>query len=355
LEELATSDLYWERIVSIEPAGVRETFDLQVEEDHNFLAGDLVVHNSHAASFALIAYATAYLRRHHIEAFVAALLNAQPMGFYSVATIVEDAKRHGVEMRAVCVVESGWDCALEEREGAGWAIRMGLRYVKGLGEAAGRALVAERGRRPFAGLEDLVRRTRLGSRALEALAEAGALGALGVSRRSALWEVRRLIRAREVTLPLAVGEGERTPAFPPLDAFEVVAWDHGAAQHSVRGHPLAPLRGRLRAMRLPTACEVNAMADGSRVRYAGLVICRQRPGTAGGVVFLSMEDETGFVNVVLWDKVFEGFPVLARTAVFLGVSGRLESREGVAHVIARRLWAPQLGRRPASGRSRDFR
>jgi error-prone DNA polymerase len=184
------------------------------------------------------------------------------------------------------------------------------------------------------------------------LAEAGALSGLDGSRRSALWRVRG--RARPQESMLALDEGERAPVFADLDAFETIAWDYRATGHSPHGHPLAPLRARLRARRLPDAREVRAMLDGRNVRYAGLVICRQRPGTASGVVFMTLEDETGFVNVVVWSRVFERNAVLIKTADFLGVTGRLEAREGVAHVIAERFWVPRIGRQPRGGGSHDF-
>src|SRR5262249_45306948 len=156
LQALADSSLYWDRVISIEPVGIQETYDLEVERDHNFLANDLVVHNSHASSFALLAYASAWLKVRHPAAFYAALLNNQPMGFYHAATIVKDAQRHGLIVHPIDVTRSGWDCAIE-----GDAVRLGLRYAKGLRETAGRALVAARGVRPFASVADVLARAGL--------------------------------------------------------------------------------------------------------------------------------------------------------------------------------------------------
>lgn len=318
---------------------------------------------SHAASFALIAYATAWLKCHYPAEFTCALLNAQPMGFYTPATIVQDAKRHGVTVRPVDVHKSAWDCALEAcpesaglpvptRQTGSFAVRMGLRYVKGLGEGDWQRIEAARSALPFGSLSDFVRRTELDGRVLSVLAEAGAFDGFGLERRTALWEVRRLTRTRNESLPLQVHEVG--PTFHSLSAFEEVGWDYRSASHSPRRHPLEPLRSELRAQGLPDACTVSSMPNGGQVRYAGVVICRQRPGTAGGVVFMTLEDETGFVNVVLWERVFEEYAVLAKTAKFLGVTGTLQVEQGVLHIVAEKLWMPQIDLRVISAPSRDF-
>ncbi len=351
---LAASDIYWDRVVAIEPLGMQETYDLHVEGDHNFLANDLVVHNSHASSFALIAYATAWLKCHEHAVFTCALLNAQPMGFYAPATIVGDAKRHGVVVRPVDVGASEWDCTLEPcgESAGGFAVRMGFRYVKGLGEGDWARIQAARSASPITSLADVVRRTRLDAGAVTALAEAGAFEGFGVARRAALWEVRGLVRRRGETLPIIIRE--KIPAFDPLSDFEEIAWDYRSTDHSPRGHPLSPLRAELRAQGLPDARTVASLRHGERVRYAGLVICRQQPGTAGGVVFMTLEDETGFVNLVLWQRVFEKYALLAKSAIFLGVTGRLQVESGVVHIVAERLWLPRVRLAPAHAPSRDF-
>ena len=157
---------------------------------------------------------------------------------------------------------------------------------------------------------------------------------------------------RGTPLPLEVVE---EPAdFRALDSFEAITWDYRAASHSTRGHPLAPLREVLRGQGLPDACQVAQMENGRWARYAGIVICRQRPGTASGVTFMTLEDETGFVNVVLWTRVFDQFPVLAKTASVLGVTGTIQSEEGVVHLVAERLWTPELHTAPDAVKSRDF-
>ena len=379
---------------------------------------------SHAASFALIAYATAWLRCHYPDVFACSLLNAQPMGFYTPATIVDDAFRHGVEVRPVDVTASGWDCTLEPidapasrparcpsirgyREG-GWAargrarreagravrdrtsqegrrtvhdhawresaqavrgrigtvqdgmpcrpafaVRMGLRYVKSLSEERDwRWIEAARTERPFASMEDFVRRTQLDERVVRRLAEAGAFGRFEGERRTALWEALDLGRMPGSSLPLAPHEPR--PHFEPLGEFETIAWDYRFSAHSTRGHPLAPLRDALTAWKLPDARTVAGMPDGRRVRYAGIVICRQRPATASSVTFMTLEDETGFVNIVVWKRVFDEHAVLARTASFLGVTGKLQSESGVVNIVAETLWTPEIPARPPTAGSRDF-
>ncbi|HLW47110.1 MAG TPA: error-prone DNA polymerase [bacterium] len=332
---------------------------------------------SHGASFALIAYASGYLKCHHHAEFTCGLLNAQPMGFYAPSTIVDDAKRHGVEVRPIDVTVSDWDCTLEPVSGAPpaaaglldvtrlctvadsgprrWsrAVRMGLRYVKGLAQDGGRRLVQVRSERPFQSLEDLVRRTRLDAGSLVELAESGAFDALGVDRRTALWHVRALARRRDIVLPVHVREP--SPLFDGLSAYEEIAWDYRASAHSTRGHPLSTMRAALQAANLPDARAVLAMRDGAHVRYAGVVICRQTPGTASGVTFMTLEDESGFVNLVIWPAVMDEFAQLVRTAVFLGVTGRIQRQHEIVHVIAQQFWRPQLGPRLPDVASRNFR
>ena len=185
LARLAESDLYWDRVVSVEPVGVRETYDLEIEGDHNFLANDLVVHNSHASSFALLAYASAYLKVHHPAEFYAALINNQPMGFYHAATIVKDAQRHGIRVLPVDVTRSEWlSRPCEER-----TLRLGLACVTGLRERAARALIAARAARPFTSAMDAGRRAGLDREELTNLASIGAFAPLGQTRRAALWTV----------------------------------------------------------------------------------------------------------------------------------------------------------------------
>ena len=344
-----------ERIVSrMQAKGIAREFAERVfEQIRGF--GEYGFPESHAASFALIAYATAWLRTHYPAEFLCSLLNAQPMGFYSPATLVEDARRNDIEVRPIDVRTSAWGCTLEPasparaRPRSPLAVRMGLRYVKSL-SASDAARIVER--RPFDDLEALVRKTELNEGALNALAEAGALEGFESARRGALWAVRGLSRSRGATL--AVPMADATPELEALGALEEVMWDYSRTSHSTRGHPLEALRPALRAQRLPEAREVQRMPDGRRVKYAGLVICRQRPGTASGVVFMTLEDETGFVNVVLWSRVFEQQASLAKSASLLGVSGRIQSEQGVVHLVAEQLWVPRMDGSAPRVASRDF-
>ena len=309
---------------------------------------------SHAASFALIAYATAWLKCHYPAEFTCALLNAQPMGFYMPATIVEDAKRHQIVVRSLDVRISDWDCTLEPcaENNGGFAVRMGLRYVKGLGEREGESIVEARSAAQFSSLQDFVRRTGLDEGSLSALAEAGAFDGLNLDRRTALWDVRRFVRTEKE--PLSLPTRELKPGFAPLTDFEEVNWDYRRTSHSARRHPLEPMRPSLMRHNLPDARTVSSMKNRARIRYAGLVICRQRPGTAGGVVFMTLEDETGFVNVVVWESVFQRYSVLAKTASFLGITGTLQVEDGIVHLVAEELWEPKIALKPASAGARDF-
>jgi error-prone DNA polymerase len=340
-----------ERLVRrMEAKGIEREFAERVfDQIRGF--GEYGFPESHAASFALIAYATAWMRRHHLDAFVCSLLNAQPMGFYSTATIVEDAKRHGLAVLPVDVAVSAWDCALEGAK-APFAVRMGLRYVKGIARAHGERIETARAEGPFSSIDDLVRRAALDGGTVARLAEAGALRAFRANRREALWAAKGSTRPPKGGMDLPLDDD--APQFTALDAFETIGWDYRTTGHSALGHPLGPLRDRMRALRFPDATQVSAMPGGRHTRYAGLVICRQRPGTASGVVFLTLEDETGFVNVVCWSPVYEKFRVLVKTASFLGVTGKIQRQDGVVHLIADSFFAPRRLLAPARTASRDF-
>lgn len=313
---------------------------------------------SHAASFALIAWATAWLKRHHPSTFLCALLNAQPMGFYSAATLVEDAQRHDVAVLPIDVQESAWDCTLERccDSEEGLAVRMGLRWVKGLREEHGQRIVHARGHEPFTGVDEFARRTNLERSVLTRLAESGAFGSLDGRRRQALWQAQGLDRerGREGAERLTLREADEHAHLHDLDWFSTIEWDFRTSHHSVRGHPLSPLREELRGQGLPDARALNALPHGRRVRYVGLVINRQRPKTAGGVTFMTLEDESGFVNLVVWLQVFERHSILAKTASLLGVTGKLQSEDGVVHLVVESMWEPRLSLRPSRRGSRDF-
>lgn len=317
---------------------------------------------SHAASFALIAYATAWLKRHEPEAFLCGLLNAQPMGFYSPSTLIEDGKRHGVVLRPIDVRHSEWDCTLESMASDGargpstpLALRMGLRYVKGVHQAQAERLLEARAAAPFASVQDLAARARLDESMMARFAEAGALKGFSAHRRDALWQALAVEAPRHGRAgQLALDGVEPAAEFAALSPFEQIEWDYLSASHSCQGHPLSSMRAELQAQGLPDALQLRALAHGAEAHYAGMVICRQRPGTAGGVVFMTLEDEAGLVNVVLWDRVYQEFKVIAKTASFLGISGHIQSDAGVVHLIAKKLWVPQLSQNPQRARSRDF-
>jgi error-prone DNA polymerase len=308
---------------------------------------------SHAASFALLVYASAWLKVHHPAAFAAALINSQPMGFYSPGTIVKDAERHGVEVLPARVDASDWDCTLEGGDraidGEPPALRLGLRLVRGLGEAAGRRIEAARRERPFANVEDLAARASLDKREVEALAHAGALAGFGLGRREAMWKVRA---PREQGLFAGIDLGDEMPALPELTRAEQLVLDYETTGVAVGDHAMKVVRPRLPA-HYKSARDLATTAHGVRVSTAGMVICRQRPQTAGGVVFVTLEDETGFVNLILWSSIFERWRHVATTASMLVAHGKVERQGDVVYVVPDRLEELDLYDMPAM--SRDFR
>ena len=345
----------------------------RIEQHHDRLVGRMVAHGvpeafaedifsqvrgfgeygfpeSHAASFALLAYITAWLKCHHHAAFTCALLNAQPMGFYSAGTLIEDAKRHHVPMLPIDVNHSIWDSTLERTPTGALGIRVGLRNIKGFGSPEEAALRAQPA--PYASLDDLVRRTGLKQKSLLALAEAGALQSLGLLRRDALWAVRGLVASRHDTLPLPSKQAPKQ--FVPLSQNEAVLWDYRTTFHSARGHPMQTMRPQLTKQRIPNAAKLVTLSPDRSISYVGLVICRQRPQTASGVVFMTLEDETGMVNVVVWKQVFETHLVLAKTATLLGITGHLQRASGVVHLVAQSLWSPDMPHTRLAVPSRDF-
>jgi error-prone DNA polymerase len=278
------------------------------------------------------------------------------MGFYSPATIVGDAQRHALEVRPIDVMHSAWDCTLEPAEdGFTYAVRMGLRWVKGLPLIDGQRIVMARVERPFASVEDFVRRSRVPGRMHTALVEAGALGELaGPDRRDALWQVTGWVARQSDTLSIGARGDDAPVGFDTLSKLEEILWDYASSEHSTRGHPLAPLRDELRANHWPDARTVSRSRDGQHIEYVGIVICRQQPGTASGVVFMTLEDETGFVNLVVWQQVFARFAQVLKTSSLLGVRGRLQVQEGIVHLIAEEVFVPELSRPVGNVDSRDF-
>jgi error-prone DNA polymerase len=307
---------------------------------------------SHAASFALLVYVSAWLKCHYPDVFAAAILNAQPMGFYAPAQLVQDARSHGVEVRPVDVGHSFWDSTLEplerRRGPLKTALRLGLRQIKGLAEDEAARIVGARGR-GWRNVADLRRRTGLRPATLLLLAEADAFRSLGLDRRQALWAVQG---PGEASLPLfdhaelAARPGSNLPPvdgdepwlpLPEMSLGEHVIADYGRLRLSLKAHPLALLRERLQGEGIVTASELGAVPAGRRVTVMGLVLIRQHPGSAKGVLFITLEDETGFINGILWPSVSRAYRAVMLTAHLLAVRGRLQREGKVTHVIAEQL------------------
>jgi error-prone DNA polymerase len=315
---------------------------------------------SHAASFAHLVYVSSWLKCHWPAAFTCALLNAQPMGFYSPRSLVADAQRHGVEVRPVCVQRSDWDSTLEHRDGrreaAGAlvedrAIRLGLRQIKGMAEDDARALVAARGDAPFRDIGDLARRTALRRDVLARLARADALAGLGIDRRTALWQVEGLL-----DLPLFRGllRAEPDPALPTATPAEHLHEDFRAVGLSVDRDPVGMVRDQLRARGVQSAAQVLARPAGARVQAAGIVAHRQRPGTASGMLFMTMEDETGMLNLVVRPDLFERQRGVVLSHNLLEVVGTVQ-RDGDSISVLCHHFAPLDDAPAVPTRSRDFR
>ncbi|HVC01509.1 MAG TPA: error-prone DNA polymerase [Steroidobacteraceae bacterium] len=308
---------------------------------------------SHAASFALLVYTSAWLKRHEPAAFCAALLNSQPMGFYAPAQLVRDVRAHGVEVRPVSAAQSDWDSTLERRADGRAALRLGLRLVRRLSQAGASRLLEARAARPFEGIADLAERAALHRGDLEALAAADALASLGGHRHRAAWEVGGVERALPL-LPAGSAAGEGLALLrAPREGGEIVA-DYASVGLTLRRHPLALLRERLAARSVTPAAALWDLRAGARVRTAGLVITRQRPGSAGGVTFVTLEDETGHVNLIVWQRVAAAHHAALIEARLLEVCGRLQRQGDVQHLIADALGdlSALLGELPVV--SRDF-
>jgi error-prone DNA polymerase len=300
---------------------------------------------SHAASFALLVYASAWLKRHHPAAFGCALLNSQPMGFYAPAQIVRDLRDHGVEVRAVCVNRSDWDCTLERRADGSFAVRLGFRQIKGLREEDAAWIIAARAN-GYPDPESLWRRAGVPVAALERLAEADAMAAMALGRRDALWAVRALRAPKPLPLFAAGmdGEGISEPLvhLPALSLGEAVVEDYLSLRLSLRAHPMELLRPEMAG--LTAHADLPQHRHKSRVAVCGLVITRQRPGTASGVIFLTLEDETGVSNVVVWPGVYERFRRAVIGGRLLRIDGHMQREGAVIHVIAATVTdlSPQL-------------
>ena len=330
---------------------------------------------SHAASFALLAYASSWIKCWHPDVFCCALLNAQPMGFYAPAQIVRDAREHGVEVRAICVNASRWDCTLEPAEGGRFAVRLGLGMASGLANDDGARLVAARAPGPFADVADLWRRAGLGPGALERLAEADAFRpGLGLARRDALWAIKAL-KADPLPLFAAAKDEEGRPLpevsetamrLKAMSEGREVVEDYTHVGLTLRRHPVALMRGQLDDMGYTPCAAIAELKDGRRIKTAGLVLVRQKPASAKGVMFLTIEDETGIANLVVWPDLYERQRPVVLGSGLLGVEGRIQREGDVIHVISQRLAnlsdllaslgdAPEADEATLPVRSRSFR
>ncbi|RST29584.1 DNA polymerase III subunit alpha [Sphingomonas ginkgonis] len=290
---------------------------------------------SHAASFAKIAYASSWMKCHHPDVFCAALLNAQPMGFYAPAQIVRDAREHGVAIHPVCVNESQWDSRLEGR-GACLPVRLGFKVVHGLAEVDSARIIEARGTRPFASVEDLWRRARVPLATLEKIAKADGFRGLGLDRRQALWAIRGL---GEAPLPLlkAAERREEPVMLLPLTAGREVVEDYRATQLTLRQHPVFFLRDELASRRIIPCGALRHVKDGRKIEVAGIILVRQKPGSAKGVLFITIEDETGVANIILWPDRFEAQRTVVMSSAMISVVGKVQREGEVIHVIADRL------------------
>lgn len=301
---------------------------------------------SHAASFALLVYTSAWLKCHEPAAFLCAMLNSLPMGFYSASQLIQDAKRHGVQIRPVDVTVSQWECTLEEQaddssqsvgstSSIGSAVRLGLNRVKGMGREAARRIVHAREITPFENTSELASRALLNTAEIRALASADALLTLSGHRRQTLWAVASHIKQQDMMNSAPVKEA--LPVITAGPEGEEILADYGSTGLTLRRHPLALLRPKLTQMNLRSAMELDSYPPGRLVRTTGIVTCRQRPGTASGVMFVTLEDETGIINVVLWNQLIQKYRREALNSRLLTVYGVWQSESGVKHVIAKRL------------------
>ncbi|MEO8591734.1 MAG: error-prone DNA polymerase [Candidatus Solibacter sp.] len=303
---------------------------------------------SHAASFALIAYASAYLKCHHLAEFTCALLNNQPMGFYAPAVLIKDAQRHGLRVLPVDVTCSEWKCTVGKGE-AGSTLRLGLRYARGLREEAGQALLKARAGRAFTSVDDLALRVReLRKDELNRLAEIGALNSLEKQhRRDTLWQAQRAVLPVGPLLAALEETGEASPLLP-MTTEERLSADYRGTGLTVGKHPMAWRRIEMNAMGVVPAMHLERLRNGSVVRIAGSVVVRQRPGTAKGFVFLSMEDETGMMNAIVTPATFDRYKFELLTEPFLMIDGVLQNLDGVISVKAGRVAALRAGAGPES-------
>jgi error-prone DNA polymerase len=295
---------------------------------------------SHAQAFAWLAYVSSWLKCHHPTVFTCALLNSQPMGFYAPAQLVRDAQQHGVEVRAVDVNASHWDCTLERAENHALALRLGFSRIDGIRKDWADAIVEARLRGTFVSVEDIARRAALPPQALRKLADADAFGSCTQSRRDALWEVRRTPPTQLALFAFAdAPELGQEPAahLPPMPLTDEVITDYQTARLSLKGHPMQFLRARLTSEGVLSCADANVLPDGRKARVAGVVLTRQRPGK-GNAVFITIEDETGVVNALLWSRDLDKQRRAVMAARLMLIEGEIQkSKEGVVHLMAKRV------------------
>jgi error-prone DNA polymerase len=312
---------------------------------------------SHSASFALLAYASAFLKVRYLAAFTCALLNCQPMGFYSPATIVKDAQRHGLKIRPVDIFRSDWNCTLEP-EAEGLVLRLGLRYVRGLRQNVAESVVASRNSQPFASISDLtVRAPQLNKPDLRMLAAIGALNTLATDngvkshRRDALWQVEKY-GSRVPRLLEGLAEQDNSSPLQPMEVEDRLVADFHGTGVTTGPHPMAYRREQLRQMGIVSASELRKLPHNRFTVAAGCVITRQRPGTAKGLIFLTLEDETGHANIIVMPDVYSADPMVVLHERFVQVQGRVQNQDGVVHLRAERIWPLSVS--AASTQSHDF-
>jgi error-prone DNA polymerase len=325
---------------------------------------------AHAASFALLAYVSAWLKCHYPAAFAAALLNSQPMGFYAPAQLVRDARTHGVTVLPVDVNYSEWDCTLEvgrisnpsHADGPGRignpsyadSLRLGFRLIKGLPQAKMHALAEARSAGPFQSITDCARRTLLPRSLLARLAAADAFASVGLGRRAALWQV--LATGDELPLFDTIqDEEDAIPCLPELSMSNEVTADYDTTGLSLKAHPIGLLRRGLDALKVVSASALAEAPNQAVVRVAGLVLVRQRPATAKGTIFITLEDETGTVNLIAWPSTWQRYRQVGRSSVALFVEGKVERSGRIVHVNCQRLEDLSHALRGLTSQSRDFR
>jgi error-prone DNA polymerase len=304
--------------------------------------GDYGFPESHAASFAHLVYISSWIKCHYPAVFACALLNSQPMGFYAPAQIVQDTRKHGVQVLPVDVSMSDWDCTLEAVDKGAWALRLGMRQVSGLRRDDAEKIVRMRSRSlPFHDMEDLRIHTRVHRETLEKLADADAFRSMGLERRTALWHIKGLADAPPLPLFLHANAKELTTEkkikLPQLPLSAHVLEDYRHTRLSLKAHPMSFLRPQLQADKTVTCLGLETLRDGAWVKLSGVVLIRQRPGSAKGVVFMTIEDETGIANLVIWSKIMDRFRKTIITARLIGVEGHLQRHEDLIHIIANRL------------------